>query len=94
MHDTNMADQQERHHQDTTAGGTTNLLAAGVLFGAGAIPLTIAVTAGILFLLRPGMASGITALVSTAVALLFLGGGISAITGRKLIGRRTKDWRT
>lgn len=68
-----------------------NLLAAGVLFSTGSIPLVIALTAGTLFLLRPGMASGITALVSTALTLLFLGGGISAITGWTLIGRRTKD---
>ena len=85
-----MADNPKPHHPDSTAGGATNLLAAGCLFGIGAIPLVIALTAGTLFLLRPGMASGITALVSTTVTLLFLGGGISAITGRKLIGRRTK----
>ncbi len=75
-------------HPERTTGAATNLLAGGVLFAAAAVPLVISGMGVVALLVKPSVTAAAVTLGSGVIGIVLLGGGLSAITGWKIIGRR------
>ena len=79
-----------QYHRDQSAGAVANLGAGCVLFAASAIPLIIGGIALVRLFIEPSVGAGVTAAVGIGLGAIFMMGGICAVTGWRVFGRRRR----